>query len=380
MAEWIVCPNCNLKHSLRPTRVCPRCRLSIDGQGAAAPDGEQALSETQAIGPTPDFQQPSSAPPARSTAAPAAPAAVGCFYHPNVTQGLVICGRCRRRYCPNCVVMLHGSYYCLNCKAERVRDLQSGSTAQRLTVMEAIGMGWQLTTQDFWPLWVVGLVFLAINVGAGLPGVIPYVGGFFQLATAVFLNPPLQAGLVYAVLRRMDGAPADVSNLFECFRQRYWDSIVIMLPVFGLWIVAVALMVGGIFLYSALTGGMHDASRTDQFGAVAIVALIPVALVAIFVAVLVTAMVWFAYVAMWDEQLSGWAAFQAGARVVKENIWPTLGLALMLGLIGLGAAIAGPLALCVGLIITIPFFTVWNVIAYSYIYRSWSRTGASSWR
>jgi hypothetical protein len=30
MAEWVVCPTCNLKHSARPDRLCPRCRESVD--------------------------------------------------------------------------------------------------------------------------------------------------------------------------------------------------------------------------------------------------------------------------------------------------------------------------------------------------------------
>lgn len=37
MSDWIVCPHCQLKHSRRPTGLCPKCQQSVDA--AAAPTG-----------------------------------------------------------------------------------------------------------------------------------------------------------------------------------------------------------------------------------------------------------------------------------------------------------------------------------------------------
>jgi hypothetical protein len=37
MADWIVCPTCNLRHSRRPDGRCPRCHESVD-RGALSPD------------------------------------------------------------------------------------------------------------------------------------------------------------------------------------------------------------------------------------------------------------------------------------------------------------------------------------------------------
>jgi uncharacterized RDD family membrane protein YckC len=125
MAEWIVCPNCNLHHSVRPTRICPRCKLSIDG-------GPASSAET-GVAPAPP-------PPAAAVQAPVTPAVArpsppvpyprgasdGCVNHPEVTNGLVSCRRCGRRFCQDCVVALRGSFFCIDCKGEQVRDLQSG--------------------------------------------------------------------------------------------------------------------------------------------------------------------------------------------------------------------------------------------------------------
>jgi uncharacterized RDD family membrane protein YckC len=51
-----------------------------------------------------------------------------CTNHPEVDQEIVRCLRCQQPFCPDCVVMLGGYWYCGPCKDERVRDIQSGTT------------------------------------------------------------------------------------------------------------------------------------------------------------------------------------------------------------------------------------------------------------
>ncbi len=52
-----------------------------------------------------------------------------CVTHPEVDQGIVRCLRCQQPFCPDCVVMLRGYWYCGPCKGEIVRDIQSGTSA-----------------------------------------------------------------------------------------------------------------------------------------------------------------------------------------------------------------------------------------------------------
>jgi uncharacterized RDD family membrane protein YckC len=155
MAEWIVCPNCNLHHSVRSTRVCPRCKLSIDG--AAAPS---AL----AASPEPPLPFDASAPPAvHRPTVPERPAqagwtpaeAGGCANHPEVTTGLVSCRRCGRRFCSDCVVALRGAFFCADCKGEQVRDVQSGrpTSAQGFEGLELASVG-----RRFGALWLDGFI------------------------------------------------------------------------------------------------------------------------------------------------------------------------------------------------------------------------------
>lgn len=51
---------------------------------------------------------------------------LACPNHPSEFE-VRRCSRCGRSYCKNCLVLLQGSYYCADCKAERVRDVQSGT-------------------------------------------------------------------------------------------------------------------------------------------------------------------------------------------------------------------------------------------------------------
>jgi uncharacterized RDD family membrane protein YckC len=108
MAEWTVCPSCNLKHSIRADRLCPRCRTGSDELPSAV-----------------------------SSAAPEAPTGIrlqsiqvgmwSCANHPHKQSDLLQCARCGRHLCRDCVVTLRDMNYCADCKSEKVRDIQSGS-------------------------------------------------------------------------------------------------------------------------------------------------------------------------------------------------------------------------------------------------------------
>jgi hypothetical protein len=210
----------------------------------------------------------------------------------------------------------------------------------------------------------------------GLLGAMPFIGGIIQIASAVFVNPPLHAGLAYAVLRKIDGDPADVGNLFEAFRSRYWPSVLVTLPVMGLYLAGVIVLVVGVVIFMVVRQSLNAAAQ-QMAVTLGFIVLVPVVLVAIIVVMFMTSAIWFALVELWDGPASGWAAFVAGLRVAKDNFGSTLGLAIMLALVGFGAVVAGTLALCVGLLFTLPFLTVWIAAAHVYAYRSWSRSGAT---
>ena len=85
---------------------------------------------------------------------------MACTNHPEVTQGLSRCSRCRRSFCPSCVIRLRGFVYCAGCKGEQVRDIQSGSAAGEL---ELASLG-----RRFGALWLDSLIFTLLWAGGTL--------------------------------------------------------------------------------------------------------------------------------------------------------------------------------------------------------------------
>lgn len=239
-----------------------------------------------------------------------------------------------------------------------------------LQVMDAVRMGWALLRGDFWPVWVLGLVVLAINVGCGILGVIPYIGGCFSLAEAIFIQPPLTAGLVYAVRRRIDGAPAQVNDVFEGFRQRYWQSVVTILPPIIVSVVWVIITAGIVLAIVAGLGIFNHPSDNEIL--VAVLAAVAVGLPLLIALGLVLLLFYFSLLAVWDHPESGWNAVKDSVRVVKEHFLSTLGLSLLFSVISFAVAVAGLIACCVGLFVTIPAVMVWSSATMIYLYRSWT--------
>ena len=53
MPELIMCPSCSLKHTRRPTGVCPRCQTSTEGAEAVAPGASSTIAPTASVRPVP---------------------------------------------------------------------------------------------------------------------------------------------------------------------------------------------------------------------------------------------------------------------------------------------------------------------------------------
>jgi hypothetical protein len=246
-------------------------------------------------------------------------------------------------------------------------DLPGGT----LGVIDAMGMGWRLVLSDFWPLWLVGLVSFAIQAGFGIFGAIPYIGGCISLAVGIFVQPALNAGFFYAVRRRIDGAPAQVGDLFEGFRQRYWQSVVAMLVpmVIGF---AAGLLIAGIVMAAVAIGGGFGPKANDEDVIVAMIVAGVIVVPLVIILILVMLLFMFSLLAVWDHPESGWAAVKDSARVVKAHFLSCVGLALLFALVGVAAYIAGAIALCVGVFLTLPFVMVWFNVAAIYLYRSWT--------
>lgn len=91
-----------------------------------------------------------------------------CQLHPAVLENLNPCSRCAKTFCPDCLVELKGNRFCAACKAEAVKDIQSGVSGTEL------------------PLATVGRRFAAMIVDGLLQAVVwvplAIAMGFFTVA------------------------------------------------------------------------------------------------------------------------------------------------------------------------------------------------------
>jgi len=239
-------------------------------------------------------------------------------------------------------------------------------------VMDAVRSGWGLLMADFWPLWLPALVVYALQLAAGTFGAVPYIGACFAIAIGIFLTPPLGVGLYYVVTRRVQGGRAEVGQVFEGFRQRYWPSVVAHLPLLavgvGVALVALALVLVILAGFGAFSGG--NLSDEDAVAMVVMMALVivPLVLLGVVAAMFFT----FALLAVWDHPASGWEAAKASVRLVRGHFWSVLGFALLFALLQLAAALLGALACGVGIVFTFPVVMVWKSAATVYLYQSWT--------
>jgi len=235
--------------------------------------------------------------------------------------------------------------------------------AGELGVMDAVRMGWRLLMSDFWQVWLVGLVFLALLTAAGF---VP----FGQLIA----GPPLMAGLLYVLTGRVDGRRPPMGEMFEGFRQRFSQSIVSLLPVF------IAYMVFGIVwlaLYFSFFFPMFIAAeRSKQPVPEQLMAMwggVFVAITLVHLAMMIFQMFFmFAPLAVWKHPESGWEAAKESVRLVRDHFWSTLGFVLLFWLISFVANLLGMLTCCVGMFFTTPLVLVWAGGALVYLYRSWT--------
>jgi hypothetical protein len=238
-----------------------------------------------------------------------------------------------------------------------------------------MGRGWDFLKRNFWPVWTVGLVAMLLMSAVGGVGGIPYIGPCIAVAVGIFVQPPIAAGLFLAIRRVVDGGEANVGALFEGFRQRYWESVVALLPpelAAGAVGAVVAVGVMAIVLGASILGaGSHG--HGDEEAVLATIGVGVLVLVPLLLAVMIFSMFFaFAALAVWDHPGRGWEAAKASMRLVWANFWSVLGLVILFCLVNSAAALVGLVACCVGVFFTAPVVMVWQTATFIYLYRSWT--------
>jgi uncharacterized RDD family membrane protein YckC len=111
-----------------------------------------------------------------------------CLNHPAVEDNLVKCSRCAKPFCQDCVIELKNNFYCIDCKSEQVRDIQSGADSTELE-MAGFGIRAAASILDYIlimiPYGVFVLMVLLGAMAAAGPGVMSGASGVLLIILLV---------------------------------------------------------------------------------------------------------------------------------------------------------------------------------------------------
>ena len=213
---------------------------------------------------------------------------------------------------------------------------------------EIVGRAWQLVSGNLGL--IVGSTFV-VMVCTVLAGVIPCLGVILGL----IVNPVLLGGLYRLLLKVHRGEPAEFGDVFSTFSTSF-------LPLFLFGLVQgvltfVAILPGYVLIFM----GTLFAERSE--GLALVVSLLGILLILPLVIYLFVSWI-FASLLIVDRDLGFWEAMELSRKVAARHFFPLLGLAILGWLI----LMAGALALCIGLLFTVPIFFAMITIAYDELF------------
>lgn len=216
-------------------------------------------------------------------------------------------------------------------------EIQSGV----IRPIECAKEGWELIKSDYWMLFAIWLV-------GGLIGGIT----FFIAAGA------MTCGTFYCYLRKIDGNPVKFEDLWKGMQWFLPGLIVTIIIVVPMLIVYVVIYVP--FILAAVMGSKlsQDEMMGMLFGAFAVDFMLIVIMVCIHTLLI------FSFPLIVDRNLGAVRAMTTSARAVFKNMGGVVGLFL----VNFGLALAGELALCVGIYFVIPIIIATNVVAFRKVF------------
>lgn len=251
----------------------------------------------------------------------------------------------------------------------------------QIDIGSCLSRGWRLLMDNFGLLFgatfVVLVIEIAINmigslprsifqathahghVRAGLAGLgIVVVFSLVSLVATVVVTGPLNGGLFWLFLRKLRGEAAAFEDVFAGFRRRFTD-LILLTVVRGV-IGAACVLPGAILLGVGVALTHADRAMGRGVLGLGILLLLAGFLIAIYLGVS-----WvFALPAVVDKQLGFWPAMQLSRRVVSAHWWLMFGFLIVCGLV----ALAGFVACCIGLLVSIPLVIATVMYAYEDIF------------
>lgn len=210
-----------------------------------------------------------------------------------------------------------------------------------ISPIECVKEGFELIKPDYW------LLFAIAFLGAIIGGVTLYV-----------LIGCMMCGIFYAFLRRIDGFPASLDDLWKGFS---WFGA--SLPVVLAIVVPIIIVYGIIYVPFIIAAVMGERMSQDELMGF----LIGVAIVDfVFITIMVCfhTLLMFSFPLIVDRNLGGFKAMATSARAVLKNLGGVVGLVV----VNMGLVFVGYLALCIGVYFVIPILIAGNVVAYRKVF------------
>jgi hypothetical protein len=228
------------------------------------------------------------------------------------------------------------------------------SAHRRLAPISAISRGASLVFAD--PMSTIGIsaLIIAMMIGAGF---VPCVGSLLQLA----VMGPLTAAWYGYFLRRIRGLPAAMEDVFAVFQHPDLGHMVLAHVIVS--VIGVLVMVPMIFAVVFTTIGTAAAAAATESESAPlllfpIIALVSLPLIAVWFYLTIAFM--FGPILILDRGHAFWPAMRLSQKVVNRNLLPMVGLVLVAWAI----ALAGLLALCLGIFVAAPIV----VASYAHAY------------
>lgn len=215
-----------------------------------------------------------------------------------------------------------------------------------------ISEGWQLVKPDYGLFILMGLLFAVITI---IVSYIPYIGSFLN----ILISAPLLCGIYIALLMRRRGEIVTFGTMFEGFRSFLPAVLATLIPSLPALIlgVVIGLMVNTTAATTASGGRFPFGQGLSAF-------LVISAIVVYLIVLVLQILMFFALPLIADRNLGIADAVKLSLEGATKNFGGIFVLLLLEGLL----AIAGVLALCIGILFVIPIIYAANIIAYKSVF------------
>lgn len=219
------------------------------------------------------------------------------------------------------------------------------------SVGECFSRGWRLLMDNFWLLLLTAIgCFLLVVVACFIP-----FGG-------LIVAGPLLGGANYIFLKRLRGEPADFGELFDGFKFSFMPLFLAYVFMILVTIPAIIPMV--LALIIGAVGGTIEAEASGGFPFISVILSALGYLISVLLMNTLVTMFGMAIPLVMDRKMDATEAFKATWRVTK-HCW---GKFMLLFICVFLMNIVGLVALCLGMLVTIPLSMAMGMVAYEKLF------------